>query len=488
MAQAISAGHQVTLDAAKLILKEGGNAYDAAIAAYLAMFIAEPCMASAGAGGFAMCFRPGKPVKMLDFFTQTPASKMIEKQLDFNPIIVDFGNETETFYTGMASIAVPGAIAGIFALHKENASMPMELLVQPAKDLNTNGVSMDSFQSMDLVLLEPIFKEDPSMQDVFFPNGELLKKGDILKLPHYNDFLDFMVAEGPRGFYEGEISAQIDKDSKSRGGFIRRDDLKNYKTHWRKPIKIKKYGHHILLPNGPSLGGAIMAMLFHYQQEFSGNWVKSILEFQKQQFQTKLLIRQMEETYPNSGFKLIGNSGSSRGTSHFNILDKWGNAVALTSSIGEGCGYFIPGTDMHLNNMMGESALLPHGFHSWDENVRLHSMMTPTMALDSEMNLVYCSGSGGAGRIPFMIGQVLENVLKGQMPLEIATLSPRVYIHEGKLHFETGAKIDFQGNLPRQEWDYQSLFFGGVHSITLNESRLEASGDQRRYGVGEVFD
>lgn len=487
MPQAISAGHQQTLDAAKIILLEGGNAYDAAIAAFFAMFITEPCMASAGAGGFALCHHPGKNLKMLDFFTQTPGSNKVSGNLDFNPIVVDFGNEKETFYTGLASVAVPGAIAGIFALHKENGSLPMHVLIQPALDLNSTGVALDSFQSIDLVLLEPIFKRDPSMENVFFPNGELLRKGDLLKMPNFSNFLDFIVKEGPRGFYEGEISALIDRDSKSKGGFIRRKDLINYDAHWRKPLRIEKFNRTIFLPNGPGIGGGIMALLFNYQEIFHGNWVKSITEFQKQNLKANQLQNEVLKVYPNSGYSLSAGTRSSQGTSHFNVLDKWGNAIALTSSIGEGSGYFLPGTDMHLNNMMGESALLPNGFHSWEPDTRLHSMICPTMILDKDDNLNYCGGSGGAARIPYMIAQVIENIIVKNMSLEMATLNPRVYIHDDKLHFESGAELTLHYEIPSREWNYQSLFFGGVHSILINEDRIEAAGDQRRYGVGEVF-
>lgn len=487
MLQAISAGHQQTLNSAKLILEEGGNAFDAAIAAYFTMFLTEPCMASAGAGGFALCHKPGTPAKMLDFFTQTPSEKNLSSDLDFNPITVDFGNEQETFHTGLASVAVPGAIAGIFALHKEYASIPMEVLIQPSLDLNRQGAIMDSFQSMDLVLLEPIFRKDTSVSSVFFPKGELLRKGDKLNMPHFSDFANFIVREGPRGFYEGEISVLIDRESQRSGGFIRRNDLLKYKAFWRKPLTINYHGYKLILPNGPSLGGAIMALLMHNLNSFDGDWVKSILEFQRQKFGPRQLEMECNRLYPKLDCRITSSSSSSRGTSHFNIHDKWGNTIALTSSIGEGSGYFIPGTDMHLNNMLGEASLLPNGFHSWEADVRLNSMMTPTMVLNMSDQLIYSGGSGGAARIPYMIAQVLEYIFKQQMPLELATLSPRVYLHHGKLHFESGMSIDYEGDLPLQEWNYQSLFFGGVHSILNKNGKIEAAGDQRRYGVAEIF-
>ena len=143
--QAIAAGHEETLASAKIILQEGGNAFDAAIAAYLSMFITEPCMASAGAGGFAMCYTPASGVEMLDFFTQTPLAKPELEKRDFYPIEVNFGNEVETFHVGLASAATPGAIGGIYELHKRFGSMPMSELIQPAMKLAKEGVVLNTF-------------------------------------------------------------------------------------------------------------------------------------------------------------------------------------------------------------------------------------------------------------------------------------------------------------------------------------------------------
>jgi gamma-glutamyltranspeptidase/glutathione hydrolase len=491
MPQAISAGHSKTLEAAKTILQAGGNAFDAAIAAHLAMFITEPCMASAGGAGFAMCHSVEHGTRMLDFFTQTPMSKELNGVCDFREIKVDFGNEIETFQVGLGAAAVPGSIAGLFEIHASLGSLPFKELAAPAIDMAKSGVEIDDFQSIDLVLLESVFKMDPSIHEFFFPNERLLLKGDVLRMPPMADFLEFLIQEGVKGFYEGDIGKIITKDSKERGGFLKREDFTNYQVHWRKPMHLKHFGHNIALPNGPSLGGAIMAILFAYLDRFNGSWYQSIREIQKNKLSGKDMNRLIKSLYPNLGFELHGDSGSSLGTSHFNIVDKWGNAVALTSSIGEGSGYFIPGTAMQLNNMLGEAALLPEGFHSWTPNTRLHSMMSPTLVLDSNKNVSYCGGSGGAGRIPFVMAQVMENLLAKQMNLEESIFSPRVYIHDGKFHFETGARVEENMEIGHQEWNYQSLFFGGVHSIHISEREgkkiIEALGDARRYGVSEVF-
>ena len=146
---AIAAGHSETLTAAEEILKAGGNAFDAAIAATFAMFASEPYMASAGAGGFAMCHSAEHGTRLLDFFTQTPNSKNLERDLDFKAIVIDFGTETEVFHVGKASVATPGVIAGLFEMHRKLGTIPIKVLVEHAKHIATKGVLVEEFGEID---------------------------------------------------------------------------------------------------------------------------------------------------------------------------------------------------------------------------------------------------------------------------------------------------------------------------------------------------
>ena len=485
---AISAGHEKTLEVCKEILLAGGNAFDATIAGAIAMFITEPCMASAGAGGFALCHKTGEAPLMLDFFAQTPRKKPNLENRDFYPIEVNFGIEVETFHVGLASSATPGTIAGLYEMHRQFGSMPMAELLAPAMDLAKSGVVLNTFQSIDLGLLEVIFRIDPNVKDIFFNDDERKTEGDLLHFPLFEDFLHFLKDEGEHGFYKGEIGRVISKDSEERGGYLRRPDFENYKAIWRKPLNIPWHNQELYLPNGPSLGGAIMALILGYLDIYDGDWVKTIDQVKTRYEHPFQISKRLETLHPELDFHLEGKDTSTKGTSHFNVVDKWGNAVSFTTSIGEGSGYFIPGTNMQMNNMMGESFLLPDGFHSWKENVRLNSMMTPAMVLDGQNRFQYAGGSGGAGRIPFMIAQVLKALFDEGLSLEEATAKARIHVQENVLHFEKGAQPDTSGFENLKEWDYESLFFGGVHSIFKGkDGRLEAQGDSRRYGVAEVF-
>lgn len=485
MSNAISAGHAVTLSVAKEILHAGGNAFDAAIAAHFAMFVTEPAMASAGGNGFAITKAANDKFRYFDFFCQTPRFKT-DKKIDFFPIEVNFGSETEEFYIGLGSAAVPGSISAMYQLHKMYGTIPIEILMEPVMHLAKEGVVIDTFQAYDFSLLKPILKQSIKGRELYFDNDTILTEGQVLRMPEVNDFFEFLKREGDRGFYFGEIANAISKDSNEKGGNLRREDFENYcvniSTAFCFPYKNKK----IYTSNFPSNGGAALAlMLSKTKDDTTLSLAESIRQTQEILSDKKLLERELENSYPQNNYNVQYGDRSEGGTSHFNILDKKGNAISLTSSIGEGSGYFIPGTSMQLNNMLGEIFLLPNGAHSWSPNSRMHSMMTPTMMASDKGILEWIGGSGGASRIPYAIGQVIFHLLNGYN-IAKAIEEPRVHYQNNKYQLELGSNL----KTPEHSsifWDSKSLYFGGVHAIHLLKNRIQAVGDARRYGVSEVF-
>lgn len=485
---AIAAGRDTTLNAAEEILRAGGNAFDAAVASTFTMFASEPCMASAGAGGFAMCHSRESGTHLLDFFTQTPISKEVQGTMDFHPIEVDFGTEKEIFHVGKASIAVPGVIAGIFEIHERYGTLPLSELVQHAKSA-AQGVIVDDFGEIDLGLLQEIFRLEPEVKDIFFKDDRIKKKGDVIVYPHLSDFMDFLVAEGVRGFYAGDVGELVSKQISDGGGFLTRRDFEEYRVRWSHPMSLPYRGGNLLLPNGPSLGGAILALLDRQSVVEDAPLAQVLLHVKEELHETGGVAADMAKRLPELSFNTQGTGSATKGTSHFSIMDDSGNSIGLTISIGEGSGYFIPGTDMQMNNMLGETYLLPGGAHSWEADRRLNSMMTPIMLQDHEHNIRYVGGSGGAGRIPYVLFQVLEAIYGHDLPLMEATLFPRMHWHDGVLHYEEGA--DIRGALldrVHKEWNEHSLFFGGVHSVMRGrDGHLEAAGDPRRFGVATTI-
>ncbi|MGK0363015.1 MAG: gamma-glutamyltranspeptidase/glutathione hydrolase [Saprospiraceae bacterium] len=484
---AVSSGHQLTTEAATDILRAGGNAVDAAIAAFFMTWVAEPCMSSGGGGGFANIFSAKGKAHLYDFFCQTPISKRPITEVDFYPVTVDFGDMTEEFQIGRGSTGVPGAVAGVFAMHDDFGTIPMRELVQPAMNAARNGIQVVPFQQMDFRLLEPILAAEEKGRELFFKNDKLVKVGDEMKMPAMADFLDYLSREGKNAFYKGEIAQKIATDYKEKGGFLTLEDFENYRVSIKKPLQFSYRDYSILTNPAPAYGGLLIekAMQLIENETIEGE----LFSFEHlTQLQNVFAQTEKYSKNPNQLFGSDRNtiSHSQRGnTTHLSIVDKDGNAVSLTASNGEGCGYFVENTDIQLNNMLGEAALLPAGFHSWQPDTRLPSMMSPTLVLDKMEELYMVTGSSGAGRIAPAIAQTLHYVLDGKMPIEQAVNAPRMHVAHGELNLEPNwATVsnpnDFEHRI--RLWEQQSLFFGGVNAITCNDDDLRAGADQRRDG------
>ena len=184
---------------------------------------------------------------------------------------------------------------------------------------------------------------------------------------------------------------------------------------------------------------------------------------------------------------------ANRGTTYISIIDDDGNAAALTLSNGEGAGYIIPETGIMLNNMLGEEDINPHGFHAWPMDVRMCSMMAPTLVVEPKGCLI-ALGSGGSNRIRTALVQVLSNLLDFEMPIGNAIASPRVHFEANLLNIEIGFDAGQVAELTakfstHKLWDERNLFFGGVHAARFDEVKDEfsAAGDPWRGGSARIL-
>ncbi|MGB1216884.1 MAG: gamma-glutamyltransferase [Saprospiraceae bacterium] len=486
----VAAGHGTTADVAAEILANNGNAYDAAVAALLVSFLSEPCMSSPGGGGFANVFKADGTSHVLDFFCQTPKKKLAAEVCDFFPFTINFGGASEDFYIGHGSHAVPGMIAGIFKLHELHCSMPFADLTSLAIEYARKGVPLDAFQRLDIGLLEEMIGFSKRGIELYKKkDGSLLEKGDNLYMKNLSGFLEMLVHEGKREFYEGEIANRVVEDGLEKGGHLQYADFKDYKVNISQPITVNYKKNSVITPSYPSLGGMVLSMGLaeHSKKEMKPHSHDSYAHLEH----ILPAIRKMEETvrdpqilskyleqYDNVAFNKKWGS-----TTHLGIVDKWGNAVSITVSNGEGSGYIIPGTDCFMNNMLGEAALLPNGFFSWKEDTRLYSLMSPTIITkDNEVKMV--TGTGGAGRIPSMIFQVIQYLLDYGLDLQEAVDASRIHLAEGLLNIEPGMNgdINLPNDLTSKIWDDKAMYFGGVHSIYSEKGGLHAVGDKRRFG------
>jgi gamma-glutamyltranspeptidase/glutathione hydrolase len=468
---AISCGHDLTAQAAEDVLKAGGNALDAAIAAFASSWVVEPCMSGPGGGGFAVIKR-GSHFFALDFFTQTPEQKRIASDIDFRKVNVDFGATTEVFHYGLGSIAVPGAIDGLFALHEMGARMPMGELLKTAIDYAKEGHTLVPFQRYNMELLQDIIGSSSRGQQLFFEHETLKNSGDELMMPYLADFLDFLGLEGPDAFYQGEVANKISQACEQNGGHLTSADLKKYHTSIYKAKHCTKDGLDVITTGLPSVGSKILnAIIYHTDVQSRRGVEKSLIE-------AMTVVHKMKTQWFEPGWNI-----KEGGTSHISVIDGKGDAVSLSMSLGEGSGYFVEGTDIHMNNMLGEAALLPAGWHSWIPDTRLKSMMTPAIALDPGRDLIIALGSGGAARIPFMTAQVLMNLHCTPMSMQQSVDAARAHWDGKHWQAEPGYNIpeDMRGELWNQ-WAEKNLYFGGVHAAAISKGNYVARSDDRRSG------
>lgn len=488
MNYAVAGGHHLTAKVAEEIILAGGNAIDASIAAYATAFTTEPAMASPGAGAFALVSIKGEEPLAFDFFCHTPRRKRPLDEISIFPIDVDFGGDTETFYGGLGTIAVPGSVDGIFTLHERYGKMPLTEIMEQAVNIAKEGVEMNWFQAYDLELLKPVFTWSETGRSITTTNSKLKGEGQRIAFPELADFLYVLAREGKDLFYKGEVANRLISDCLEYGGHLTFEDLSNYQTLITKPLHFNWDDHTMYSFPQPSMGGTIVADLIHSfaRKRVRGDWRSGehLKELYEALISADKLRALTDDNYDPDAKDLRGS------TSHLNVLDVDGNAVSLTTTIGEGSGYFIPGTMIHMNNMLGEPSLLPGGLNSWIPQRQLPSMMCPVICLNHQGHYPeLIMGTGGASRIPFMLAQVWQNVFHFRMPVDEAVERPRIYYADHCLQVEDGTSVSLQlaANDKINLWDGNSLYFGGVHAITWDgKGQMHAHGDTRREGFAIV--
>jgi len=505
-----ASGHKETSRAARILLEEGGNAFDAVLGAMCAACVCEPMLASLGGGGFLLSQTAAGDSQVYDFFTQTPSAS--QGELDFYPIQADFGTATQEFHIGMGSIAVPGVIAGLFAIHEAHCSMPLNKIVEPAAWLAREGVRVNKLQKYINEVLDPIINASPEARAFatpMFSPGRLAEIGEFISNPDLADTFEALASHGSKWFYEGEPAQQLVRDCADRGGLISAKDLRDYQVILRKPVTVESHGAKISVNSPPSPGGCLTVFALSLLDkirpgQYEWGDPKHAVSLARVMQAASLVRRQtgmatglddataIQILSPESLelWRKTLDSGAiaSRGTTQISVADASGNLASLTLSNGEGSSYVLPGSGVMLNNMLGEEDLNPDGFHQMPPGVRLASMMTPTIISLGDGGQI-ALGSGGSNRIRSAILQVLTNVLEFGMGLEQAVQAPRLHLEGKHLNVETGfseATLEaLQAEWPGvEQWPGVNLFFGGVHAVErLNNGDFRAAGDPRRGGA-----
>ena len=500
----VATGHRETTAAARVILEAGGNAADAAVAATLAATVAEPMLCSLGGGGHALVQVEGRPPVSLDCFTHTPRRRRADP-LDFYPIIGNFGTDIQEFHVGMAAIATPGVVAGIFALAERFGRMPFSALIEPAVQLAREGVALNATQHYTLNILEPIVRTSEDSARMFGLAGQhdaIPAIGCRIGNPALADFLAELARQGGDFFYWGEPARLLAEDSVHAGGHLTLADLSRYRIRWRRPLRWRYRDATVWSTPPPAFGGMMLALacsslaesLADQTTHGSPQHLAALCQAMNASEDLRQQLEKPELLGSAHGLKLAFSGLTrpgpvvQRGTTQISIEDGNGLAVSMTLSNGEGSGYVLPGTGIMLNNMLGEEDINRTGFHTWPTNRRLASMMAPTIVRRG--NRRWLLGSGGSNRIRTALVQVIANLVDFDLPLDKAIMAPRMHLERDRLAVETppglwpeAALAWLSDNYPTaRHWPDRNMYFGGVHATGPDA----AIADSRRGGQATV--
>jgi gamma-glutamyltranspeptidase/glutathione hydrolase len=454
MQAAVAAGHPATVAAGIDVLDEGGSAADAAVAAVLASCVSETVMTGLLGGGHAIHYDASSGrVQNLDCFVAVPGLGAGRREPELIHLDVLFGAEIVHYAVGPASCAVPGLPAGLEALWREHGKVPWARLVEPAIRLAKDGVAFPPAHAACLAMLAPVMTMNEGGR-IYAPRGRLLEAGDTLEQPGLVAALEAVAADSAC-VYRGLIGERLLALSDERGGLLTRADLASYEARWDEPVELEYLGARLLtrgglsglpetVPRLPALGGL---------------------------GETERVLALVE---------VFATDRSADGdTTNVAVVDDDGNACVVTSSLGLGSGDFLPGLDLHLNSMLGETDLLRAALEPGD---RMLSMMAPTIVLDGD-GLSLAAGAAGGTRLRTALLGVIAGILDEGLAADAAVARPRFHPAPEVINAEPGvdegalAELEGRGRTVRR-WPAPHHYFGGVSVV----SRSGAAGDPRRDG------
>jgi gamma-glutamyltranspeptidase / glutathione hydrolase len=456
MRAALAAGHPATTAAGVEILEDGGSAADAAVAASLASCVAETVMTGLLGGGHGIYWdAKRRTVRHLDCFVAVPGLGGEQRESELVELDVPFGEELVHYAIGPASCAVPGLPAGLDALWREHGRLPWPRVVEPALRLARNGVEFPEAHAACLAMLAPVMTMDAGAR-IYSPGGRLLQANERLEQPGLVTALEAVAAEGSRTVYSGTIAEVLLSLCEERGGLITRADLDSFDAQWSEPVSVRYLDWSLVSRGGLSRVPETAARIPRVRD-----------------LDATSRVLELVSAFGNGG-------GPETHTTNTTVVDREGNACVLTTSLGLGSGDFLPGLDLHLNSMLGESDLLrgPLG-----PGERMDSMMAPTLVLDDDVPAL-AAGAAGGTRLRGALLSVISAILDEGLEAHEAVERPRFHAADGTLNAEPGVDEAALEALARQGWSVRRWparhhYFGGVSVV----SRLGAAGDPRRSGA-----
>ena len=455
----LAAGHPATVEAGIEILEEGGTAADAAVAASLASCVAETVMTGLLGGGHAIYLEgPSGRAANLDCFVAVPGLGAEPREPELLHLDVPFGAELVHYAVGPASCGVPGLPAGLDALWRECGRLPWSRLVEPALRFARAGTAFPSAHAACLAMLAPVMTMNEGAA-IYAPGGKLLDAGEVLRQPGLVKALE-LLADDPASVYSGSVGAQLLALSGERGGLLTRADLDTYEAAWSEPVALPYLGAWVCTRAGLSGMPETVPRLPRLAGVGETERVLALVDV------------------------LEAPSAGGGDTTNVTVVDGEGSACVLTTSLGLGSGDFLPGLDLHLNSMLGETDLLRGAL---EPGGRMQSMMAPTIVLDGD-GLALAAGAAGGTRLRTALLGVIAGVLDEGLAAADAVARPRFHPAPDVVNAVPGVDeaaletLEAAGRNVRR-WPARHHYFGGVSVV----SRSGMAGDPRRNGAASTL-
>jgi gamma-glutamyltranspeptidase / glutathione hydrolase len=484
----VAAGHPLTAEAGARILRDGGNAVDAAVAAVLASWVTEPLLTGPGAGGYLLVAGAGEEPTLLDFFVEAPGRGADpSRRADLLPCEVSFGDAVQVFNCGAASCGTYGSPAGLAAALERWGSVDAAALAAPAAAATREGIALSAAQAHVFDILEPILVSTAESRAAFAPDGRALREGELFRSAELAETIERFGAEGAAPFYTGDLADAVVDWLGARGGQLTCADLAAYEPAARPPVRATYRGREVLTNPPPSAGGTLLALAMARLDERSDGApsavdIVAVME-EAQALRTPAFVEGLVE--PGFAERLLASRLGS--TTHISVLDADGRACSVTCTNGEGSGVVVPGTGIHINNVMGEQDLNPLGFFTYPPGRRMPSMMAPTVVLGTDGAVELVLGSAGSNRIRSAILQVIVGVVDHGLQAHDAVVAPRAHFEDDLVYVEPGVDAAALRDAGREVLAFRdlNLFFGGAQAVERDRATgaLSGAGDPRRGGA-----
>ncbi len=527
----VVAQEPIAADVGLEVLKAGGNAVDAAVAVGFALAVTHPSAGNIGGGGFMLIRQADGKTSFLDFREAAPQKAARDMYLGPD------GKPTRDSIFGWRSSGVPGSVAGFEAAHKKYGSQPWSQLIAPAVKLARDGFTVTAPFAASLKNGEGL-PLDPESKRIFLNNGSYFNANDVLKQPELGATLERIARQGAAGFYEGETAQRLAAEMARHGGLVTEADLKRYKVIERAPLTGRYKDCEIITAPPPSAGGVgllqMLAMLegtgygsegpnsakaVHYEAEAMRRFYADRSEYLgdpdfftvpvKELLDPKYLAWRRSSIDPDRATPsdIIGPGlprsyearllwRESSETTHYNVVDEHGNAVAVTYTLNNsfGNGITVPGLGFLLNDEMDDFVAKPgapnmFGMVGGDANAiepgkRPLSSMTPTIVTKGG-KLFMVAGAPGGSRITTGVTEVILDVIDFHLNPQDAVDLPR--FHEqwkpDFLYLQNGFSPATRDQLTKMGYDLKPTDgVARVETIVVNHGALEGGTESRLHG------